>query len=619
MTQQTVNSIPKVTVGEGALGTVLFVSALANPAAAAVPAFLLISGGVCCLVRRSEAFQQWTEDRLAASEEHDETFLRSLYEGALKRAPLPPPGVRLALPAPASGNASDRAELELKQDLEARISGGGIGQALMSVFGDDNPLDKARSRAGSSKNRTRPEQPAPVQPGRPRNEGATREIRQREGSVTRQLQVVEAAPAADDPDAEWLHKHAGGTKKAPVKVMPIRQLCELLNDDENVDDKPHLIVFGDTGSGKTTLAQLIVGTRPGKVVILDPKRPRGWKGAKWGGLPYVCPDKDGNYTPLVRAMAAIVREMDARYAALETMTEPPEQLTVVLDEAPDCVAASPELAALYKKVVRKGREAFVRLILISTTDRVGPLGFEGQGDLMNSLADVRLGQFAVDVRADSVELGENKYEWAVYAQGGWKPFDNSRTLELTEKLNLKPSKAWTGIQYNCQVPATTTPKATVERPAAPQQQPASRPAMAAQVEAPVRLEMDTELLDRLMQIAPNTVKRKLAEGGLEGGPEGFNGSSEVSVSGRSIEAPSNDTSADLPLTPQGALETIKGASPDEKRKLGRSWKLFTENGGKKGEAILRGFELKDYGRGYTRGKELFDAWRLLVEKGLVKR
>jgi hypothetical protein len=597
MAQQTVNKVPRATVGEGVLGGVLTVAALSNPTAAAVPAVLLIAQGLFWAVRRTPEFQAWAEEKLAVSEEYDETALRTFYEGVLKRAPLPPPGVRLALPAPRTVSE----ELASPQGTTKPSGGTGIGQTLLAAFGDDNPLDRA-----STKKDTRQ-----AQATRQRS-GETQPIKQKEGSVTRKLQPVEPS----DDDEAWLTRHAGATpRKASSRVMPIRELCELLNNDDNVDEKPHVILFGDSGSGKTTLAQLLIGTRPGKVVILDPKRPRGWKGAKWGGLPYVVPDKTGSYEPLVRAMAAIVREMDARYEALETMSEPPEQLTVVLDEAPDCVAASPALAALYQKVVRKGREAFVRLILISTTDRVGPLGFEGQGDLMNSLADVRLGTFASDVREDIVDQGENKYEWAVYSQGGWKAFNNSRTLELAERLNLKPSKVWKGVQCNCQVPeGARAPVATAPRAGTPAP---ARPVVAAKVVAD-RPVMDAGWLAELMLLAPNTVKRNLAEGRLEGLSEGANGRSEGSLDGRSLPSASDATSGGLPLTPQGAVSAIKGASPDEMRKLGRSWKLFTATG-KKADAILKGFELNGYGRGYARGKELFDAWQLLTEKGLVTR
>src|SRR5207249_217398 len=103
-------------------------------------------------------------------------------------------------------------------------------------------------------------------------------------------------------------------------------VVEVLN--KQVDDFPHVFVVGDSGAGKTTLVQLIVGTRPGKVVILDPKRPKGWEGPKWGGLPYVSRDKQtASYKPMVVALAEVVKEMDRRYRTQDEATEPFEMLT----------------------------------------------------------------------------------------------------------------------------------------------------------------------------------------------------------------------------------------------------------------------------------------------------
>lgn len=245
----------------------------------------------------------------------------------------------------------------------------------------------------------------------------------------------------------------------------------LMAVNEDVDNLPHLILYGDSGSGKTFLAQLIAGSRPGQLVILDPKRPQGWKGPKWGGLPYVCRAKglpEGldlreflarSYAPLVAALHSVVAEMVDRYDRQERQREPFEQLTVVLDEARNSVSESPELAELYKKIISIGREVNVRLILLSTTDRVGPLGFAGEGDAMDSLGEIRLGLFAVNVKRELAQLADEgtKYLRAVFYRGGrWVPFDNAGTAGRLDALRLGADRVWPGVAYNCQLPVDDT-------------------------------------------------------------------------------------------------------------------------------------------------------------------
>jgi hypothetical protein len=150
-------------------------------------------------------------------------------------------------------------------------------------------------------------------------------------------------------------------------------------------------------------------------------------------------------------MQAAVTEMRKRYAEMESAKVPYPQLTVILDEARNSVAESEELSDLFRQIISIGREAHVRLILLSTTDRVGPLGFNGEGDALDSMAEVRLGEFAARVQPDVV-LTENK-PWlsaAVYLNGAWVRFDNTRTAELLGKLELAKEKAWATREYNCQ-------------------------------------------------------------------------------------------------------------------------------------------------------------------------
>ena len=264
-------------------------------------------------------------------------------------------------------------------------------------------------------------------------------------------QKAEKPATKDDAETAWVAAASVPVGLEPGKVAALPQVVDALN--KQVDDFPHVFVVGDSGAGKTTLVQLLVGTRPGDVVILDPKRPKGWEGAKWGGLPYVSRDKEsGSYTPMVNALKAVVKEMNRRYRVQDEVSEPFQTLTVVLDEAKNSVQECEELATLYKKIVSIGREVGIRLVLISTSDRAGVLGFSGEADSMDSFAWVQLGEFALRQRAELKERGKERYYWAVADMfGQWMPFENEKAFKLLGTLNLGRNKAWQGgVEYNCQ-------------------------------------------------------------------------------------------------------------------------------------------------------------------------
>lgn len=432
--EQTNPIVPKVTPGEAVTWGTMLLSTLPHQEWGLGFFYLLVAGGTWAL-RRQPEFRGFIEEKVEQMEEHASP---RLLTGFVRRIPVPPAGVRGLLEGPRGASRGRTARGVDAAGVEPEVLEGvrmpqrgevSIRKGLIDLFGEDNPLEQQKPAAKVSS----------------RSGGATRA----------NLKVVKTA-SPKDRAAQWVASTVEGDVP-PLKVLSLQDVVEAINKD--IDDHPHILIVGNSGAGKTVLAQLIVGTRPGKLVVLDPKRPKGWEGAKWGGLPYVSRDPDGSYRSMVAALSQVVAEMNDRYQRQETASEPFQQLTVVLDEAKNSLEECPELADQYRLIVSIGREVGVRLVLISTTDRARKLGFDGEADSLDSFTWVRLGDFAVRVLPEVAERGEERYYHAVVDRAGkWVSFENELAFGLVkEHLKLRATKAWNEVTYNCQVAAVKKP------------------------------------------------------------------------------------------------------------------------------------------------------------------
>ena len=408
-------SVTAVTPGEAITWTAMVLTTLPHQQWG-LGVFYGLGALVCWGLRRQPEIRALTETALEVMEQNGTPKLLSWVVG---RIPVPP--------ADAPRNKLLEVQHKRSQTLEARPSGKeklNLGKGLTGLLGDDNPLNRKK------------DEPAKI-------DRAT-------GADTKANKAIVAAypPSKGGAVDDWIKAKM---EQSEIKVLRLQDVVDLLNED--IDDNPMILIVGNSGTGKTVLAQLLVGTRPGKVVVLDQKRPKGWEGPKWGGLPYVSRDSDGGFSSMEKALAAVVEEMNSRYQRQETATAPFQQLTVVFDEAKNTLEEAPELANYYRRIVSIGREVGVRLILISTTDRARKLGFDGEADSLDSFTWVRLGEFATKVLPDVADRGTERYYHAVVRKAGqYTAFENELAYTLVrDKLVLKPTKAWAGVKYNCQL------------------------------------------------------------------------------------------------------------------------------------------------------------------------
>lgn len=171
--------------------------------------------------------------------------------------------------------------------------------------------------------------------------------------------------------------------------LPLAQWLDIVNDQP--DDYPHTLIIGTSGTGKTTLAQAVASSRTDFLVILDPK----WRPGRWGGLPAVPIDDDGNYTQIESAIVALLSELTGRLVSLKQGVTEFGQLTIIAEELPTVISECPSASLLIKRVGRLGRELRIRLVGISQSMRVKSLGLAGEGDALDNYTVIRLGKAAI--------------------------------------------------------------------------------------------------------------------------------------------------------------------------------------------------------------------------------
>ncbi len=574
----------KLTYGEW---TALLLSGMAlgpDPKNWALVPVVAAAGVGAWALRRSDGFRRGVEATIDVLEDRGAP---DVALSLLERLAVPPVGQQLALPQPRRAPP---------QPPVTRTSGLGRLSDLWGEEGGDH-----------------------AQPTRTPIDRTTQRLRNPEGSVTRQIRVVptKAEPAWPQSDA--------------LRVMPIRTLVETVNNDP--DTYPFLVVFGPARSGKTTLIQLIAATRPGKVVILDPKRPQGFKGPKWGGLPYVSKDEQGTYKPMVAALRKGYLLMEWRYKHQETATKEFEPVTFIIDEAKTVVDECPEIADLYKAIYSRGAEARVRIILASTTDRARKLGFEGEADSLEGFVPIRLGVFAKKVLPEVVDLGSEPHRWAVANFGEWVAFDNSKTARLLKKVQMRPSRVWNRVRYNCQVPNWDSEEGEpveVPQPAAPVQSlrmvsaAKRRPAEENAVLLDAMLElpapgMSAELQAELARLAPKTMARhpevsNVSASEIRNHPAETELPPETRGSGHSEAGePGTEMTLAKSQTWQNSAKLFALADVSDRKLVLSALRLFYTNGNRKKAAICEAAGIQP-GREYLRLSPLFDAAVYVYER-----
>ena len=167
---------------------------------------------------------------------------------------------------------------------------------------------------------------------------------------------------------------------APVKYAPIESSLK----------KPHLMILGETGSGKSTICKYLVSKVNAPCLIIDPhSSPTDWRG-------FVVTGSGRNYEAIATEFGRLANLMQIRYEARDNGVTQFDPLIVIVDEFP-AIASSLGKGATdtVKLLAREARKVSIRMCLLSQGAEVKTLGLEGEGSIRECFAMLRLGNFAL--------------------------------------------------------------------------------------------------------------------------------------------------------------------------------------------------------------------------------
>ena len=167
---------------------------------------------------------------------------------------------------------------------------------------------------------------------------------------------------------------------ATVKYAPIESSLK----------KPHLMILGETGSGKSTICKYLVSQVNAPCLIIDPHAsPTDWRG-------FVVTGSGRNYGDIATEFERLANLMQIRYEQRDKGISQFDPLIVIIDEFPAIASSLGKSATdTVKLLAREARKVQIRMCLLSQGAEVKTLGLEGEGSIRECFAMLRLGNFAL--------------------------------------------------------------------------------------------------------------------------------------------------------------------------------------------------------------------------------
>lgn len=227
-------------------------------------------------------------------------------------------------------------------------------------------------------------------------------------------------------------------KEQAAAMLPAQIQVDLL---AVLDSVQRCLIVGASDSGKTTLLQWLVSRRlnTSRVIVIDPHAyPQKWPtGAHVTGT-------GRNYPEIDRALSALVQLMTKRYdeigrGLVAEMAH--SRITILIDEWRAITGNLGNSASdAIKALLTESRKAAFSVFVASHSDRAKPLGLEGEYDLKDGFAVVRLS--AVDgKRTATIDTGNGPVPAVLpgpFAGSQPQVIDGRQWHIVGDNINLEP-------------------------------------------------------------------------------------------------------------------------------------------------------------------------------------
>jgi energy-coupling factor transporter ATP-binding protein EcfA2 len=236
-----------------------------------------------------------------------------------------------------------------------------------------------------------------------------------EGAVKQLLKIYDALPYAGVPMNQIIEANA------TVIIEPL----EIITDIITAIEGKQVMVIGEMGTGKSTLAQYLAYTVGGSVKVYECEgTPTDWVGLEVIG-------KGEDWGVIEQGMAFDLEDLSNQ---LKLRTEKGDgalvgsERVIIAEEYPELAAKVPSAGEWLERHARRGRKAKRFTVLLSQYDRVAAWGLEGKSDLADAFFRIRLGKKA---QAHAKSLKNTQLV-------EWLKLDKSHALLDDQPLKLPP-------------------------------------------------------------------------------------------------------------------------------------------------------------------------------------
>lgn len=236
-----------------------------------------------------------------------------------------------------------------------------------------------------------------------------------EGAVKKLLKVYDALPYAGTPMTQVIEASA----------VVVEEPLEIITDIITAIEGKQVMVIGEMGTGKSTLAQYLAYTIGGAVKVYECEgTPTDWQGLEVIG-------KGENWGAIENGMAQDLEDLSNQ---LKLRTDKGDaaligsEKVIIAEEYPELAAKVPSAGEWLERHARRGRKARRFTVLLSQYDRVSAWGIEGKSDLADAFFRIRLGKKA---QAHAKSLKNTQLI-------EWLKLDQSHALLDDQPLKLPP-------------------------------------------------------------------------------------------------------------------------------------------------------------------------------------